>query len=44
MEREYLKAWKIFKTETNKLVPVIKEMIEQDSNDINGQLNAINAL
>ena len=44
MEREYLKTWKIFKNESSKLVPIIEEFIDSDKNDINGQLQALNAL
>lgn len=44
MERSYLRPWKIFKEESEKLLPYLKDLVQADRNLIDGQLNALHAL
>ena len=42
MEREYLKAWKIFKEESAQFYPVIEDLVNtRAAEDIEGQLYAL---
>lgn len=44
MERSYLKGWKIFAKESEQIIPYLREMIQSDKSDLNGQLHSLNAL
>lgn len=44
MAREYLKAYKIFERETEKLFPYLKQLIEKSSKDVEGLLYSLHAL
>jgi hypothetical protein len=36
MEPSYLKAWRVFKAESGKLIPFINELVETNPKDVNG--------
>jgi len=36
MERSYLRAWKVFRDESEKLVPYIRDLVSRDKDNLDG--------
>lgn len=44
MEREYLRAWKIFSEESQKFYPIIEDLVATKPDDLEGMLYALEGL
>ena len=44
MERGYLKAWQLFKEQTERILPRLQDLVKEDKHSIEGQLHALSAL
>jgi hypothetical protein len=44
MEREFLKAWTIFRDRSSKLFPKLEEMVHSENKNLNGQLQSLLAI
>ncbi len=44
MERAYLRPWKLFKTESARILPRMADLIKEESENVEGQLEALRAL
>ena len=44
MERAYLRPWKLFKTESERILPRMADLVKEESDKVEGQLEALRAL
>jgi len=44
MERAYLRPWKVFKTESARILPRMADLVKEESDKVEGQLEALRAL
>ena len=44
MERSYLNGWRTFMQHTENILPKIQRLVEEDVDDLNGQMAGLRAL